>query len=173
MRQRLLSEEEHFGAFRKSLNIKFPFKVGPFIFKGKGSLAFIERLMENMDFIKYVNMNYDPHQVISLRKQANRNKPFEHQAIEGLAEMANLLQCTDRSKSDEETATQITEGAGILVRSLSEAESMDVDEEGPHKRTKLLQSGEIIYEEVSDGSKRVALVPLKAVQVSQFSFKST
>ena len=36
MRQRLLSEEEHFGAFRKSLNIKFPFKAGPFIFKGKG-----------------------------------------------------------------------------------------------------------------------------------------
>ena len=61
MRQRLLSEEEHFGAFRKSLNIKFPFKVGPFIFKGKGALACIERLMENMDFVKDVNMNYDPH----------------------------------------------------------------------------------------------------------------
>ena len=112
--------------------------------------------------------------MISLRKQANRNKPFEHQAIEGLAEMANLLQYTDRSKSDEETAAQITEGAGIVVkRSLSETESMDVDEEGPHKRTKLLQIGEIIDEEVSDGSKRGALVPLKAVQVSQFSFKST
>ena len=78
MRQRMLSEEEHFGAFRKYLNIKFPFKVGPFIFKGKGALAFIEKLMENMDFIKDVNMNYDPHQVISLRKQENKNKPFEH-----------------------------------------------------------------------------------------------
>ena len=64
----MLSEEEHFGAFRKSLNIQFPFKVGPFIFKGKGALPFIERLMENMDFIRDVNMNYDPHQVISLRK---------------------------------------------------------------------------------------------------------
>ena len=99
--------------------------------------------------------------------------------MEGLAEMANLLQCTDRSNSDEEThtipitATQITEGAGIVVkRSLSETESMDVDEDGPHKKAKLLESGEIADEEVSDGSKRVALVPMKAVQVSQFSFKN-
>ena len=70
-----------------------------------------------------------------MRKQANKNKPFEHQAIEGLDEVANLLQCTDRSNSDEEThtipitATQITKGAGIVFkRSLSETESMDVDE---------------------------------------------
>ena len=68
MRQRLLSEEDHFCAFKKSSNIKFPFKVGTFIFKSKGSLAFIEKLLENMDFIKDVNVNYDPHHVISLRK---------------------------------------------------------------------------------------------------------
>ena len=115
MRQRLLSEEEHFGAFKKYSSIKFPLKVGPFIFKGKGALDFTEKLLKNMDFIKDVNVNYDPHHVISLRKQANKNKPFEHQAIEGLAEMANLLQYTDRSDSDEGThatpvtATQITE----------------------------------------------------------------
>ena len=127
-----------------------------------------------MDFIKESNVNYDPHHVISLRKQENKNKPFEHQAIEGLAEMANLLQCTDRSKSDEETAAQITEVAGIVVkRTLSETECMDVDEEGPRKKAKLLQSGEIVDEEVSDGSKRGALVPLKAVQISQVSFKNT
>ena len=64
----MLSEEEYFGAFKKSSNIKFPFKVGPFIFKGKGALSFIEKLLENLDFIKYVNVNYDPHHVISLRK---------------------------------------------------------------------------------------------------------
>ena len=32
MRQRLHAEEEHFGAFKKSSNIKFPLKVGSFIF---------------------------------------------------------------------------------------------------------------------------------------------
>ena len=35
MRQRLCVEEEHFGAFKKSSNIKFSLKVGPFIFKKK------------------------------------------------------------------------------------------------------------------------------------------
>ena len=60
----------------------------------------------------------------------------------------------------------------MVKRSLSKAESMDVDEEGPHKRAKLFESGEIVDEEVSDGSKRVSLVPMKAVQVSQFSFEN-
>ena len=60
----------------------------------------------------------------------------------------------------------------MVKRSLSETESMDVDEDGPHKKAKLLKSGEIVDEEVSDGSKRVALVPMKAVQVSKFSFKN-
>ena len=180
MRQRLLSEEEHFGAFRKYLNIKFPFKVGPFIFKGKGALACIERLMENMDFVKDVNMNYDPHQVISLRKQANKNKPFEHQAVEGLAEMANLLQFTDESKTETEThpasrsEIQITEGVSVAVkRSLAEAENMEVDEETSRKKAKLLEGGDMVDEEMPSVSKKVALVPIKTVQVSQFSFKGS
>ena len=57
MRQRLLSEEEHFGAFKKSSNIKFPLKVGSFIFKSKGALIFIEKLLENMDFQKESKVN--------------------------------------------------------------------------------------------------------------------
>ena len=91
MRQRLLSEEEHFGAFKKSSNIKFPLKFGSFIFKSKGALVFIEKLLENMDFQKESKVNYDPYHVISLRKQANKNKPFEHQSVENLVEIANLL----------------------------------------------------------------------------------
>ena len=78
MRQRLQSEEEHFGAFKKSSNIKFPLKVGSFIFKRKGALVFIEKLLESMEFQKGPKINYDPHHVMSLRKQANKNKPFDH-----------------------------------------------------------------------------------------------
>ena len=37
MRQRLYAEGEHFGALKKSSNIKFPLKVGSFIFKNKGA----------------------------------------------------------------------------------------------------------------------------------------
>ena len=78
MRQRLQSEEEHFGAFKKSSNIKFPLKVGSFIFKSKGALVLIEKLLVGMEFKKEPKINYDPHHVISLRKQANKNKPFDH-----------------------------------------------------------------------------------------------
>ena len=141
-------------------------------------MVFVEKLLENMDFMKDPNVNYDPHQVISLRKQANRNKPFEHQVVEGLAEMANLLQFTDESKSDEEThpapgtTIQITEGVSVAVkRSLSDAESMEVDDEASHKKAKLLEDSEIVDDEVSGVFKNVSLVPMKTVQVNQFSFK--
>ena len=68
MRQRLQAEEEHFGAFKKSSNIKFPFKVGTFIFKNKGALMFIEKLLESMEFQRDQRVNYDPYHIISLRK---------------------------------------------------------------------------------------------------------
>ena len=50
MRQILYAEEDHFGAFKKSSNIKFPLKVGPFIFKNKSALMIVEKLLEIMDF---------------------------------------------------------------------------------------------------------------------------
>ena len=68
MRKRLQSEEEHFGAFKKSSNIKFPLKVGSFIFKSKGALVFIKKLLVGMDFKKEPTINYDPHHVMSLRQ---------------------------------------------------------------------------------------------------------
>ena len=45
MRQILCAEEEHFRAFKKSSNVKFPLKVHPFIFKNKSALLVIERLL--------------------------------------------------------------------------------------------------------------------------------
>ena len=50
MRQRLCAEEEHFGALKKSSNVKFPLKIGSFIFKNKSALLVIEKLLEAMDF---------------------------------------------------------------------------------------------------------------------------
>ena len=90
MRQRLCAEEEHFGAFKKSSNIKFPLKVGPFIFKNKSAMMVVEKLIEIMDFQKEQRINYEPHHIISQRKQSNKNKPFNHQVVEGLEEIANL-----------------------------------------------------------------------------------
>ena len=65
MRQRLYAEEEHFEAFKKYSNVKFPLKVGPFIFKNKSALLVIEKLLEVMDFQKEKKVNYDPHHIIS------------------------------------------------------------------------------------------------------------
>ena len=67
----------------------------------------------------------------------------------------------------------MTEGPNVLIkRSLSKIESMEVDEDGLHKKARLLQVGGVSSEEVSDDFKRVALIPMKSVQVNQFSFKS-
>ena len=90
MRQRLCVEEEHFGAFKRSLNVKFPLKVGLFIFKNKSALLVIEKLLDVMDFQKEQRINYDPHHIISQRKQSNKNKPFDHQVVKGLDKIANL-----------------------------------------------------------------------------------
>ena len=99
MRQRLCAEEEHFGAFKKSSNIKFPLKVGPFIFKNKSALMVVENLLEIMDFQKEQRINYDPHHIISQRKQSNKNKPFDHQVVEGLEEVAKYVLFCRKSRN--------------------------------------------------------------------------
>ena len=72
MRQRLYAKEEHFRAFKKSSNVKFPLKVGPFIFKNKSAMLVIEKLLQVMDFQKEEKVNYDPHHIISQRKQLKK-----------------------------------------------------------------------------------------------------
>ena len=90
MRKRLCADKEHFGAFKKYSNVKFSLKVGPFISKNKSAPLFIEKLLEVMDFQKEKRINYDPHHIISQRKQSNKNKPFDHQIVEGLDKISNL-----------------------------------------------------------------------------------
>ena len=42
-----------------------------------------------MGFYLGTTINYDPHQVISKRRHANNNKPFEHIEVDGIREVAN------------------------------------------------------------------------------------
>ena len=67
---------------------------------------FIEKLLERMEFQKEKGVNYDPHHIISLRKQANKNKPFDHQVIEGLNETANLFHFMEIPGSNENTSSR-------------------------------------------------------------------
>ena len=67
----------------------------------------------------------------------------------------------------------MTGGSNILIkRGLSEVESMEIDEDGPHKKAKLFQDDKMLSEVISDDLKGISLVPTKSVQVSQFSFES-
>ena len=117
---------------------------------------FIEKWLGSMEFQKEPRVNYDPHHIISLRKKENKNKPFDHQVIEGLSETANLSHFMEIPRSDESasvipvTVSQVTEGPNVLIkRSLSEIESMEVDEDGSQKKEKLFQVGGVLSEEIS------------------------
>ena len=63
--------------------------VGPFIIKRKVAFPVIESLIKEMRFQTTIAVNYDPLHIISIRKQVNKNKPFEHMEVEGLVESAN------------------------------------------------------------------------------------
>ena len=73
-----------------------------------------------MDFQKEQRINYDPHHIISQRKQSNKNKPFNHQVVEGLEEIANLSCFVESPGIDESrssgliTAVQAPRNPSIL-----------------------------------------------------------
>ena len=105
-------------------------------------------------------MNYDPYHIISLRKQANKNKPFDHQVVEGLNEAANLLHFMEILGSDENTSSipvavsQVIDVSNVLVkRSLFGVESMQIDEDVSHKKAKLFQDDKALREVISDDLK--------------------
>ena len=42
-----------------------------------------------MRFQAEAAINYDPHHIISIMRQVNKNNPFEHFEVAGLSEAAN------------------------------------------------------------------------------------
>ena len=50
-----------------------------------------------MGFSLGTAINYDPHQVISKRRQKNNNKPFEHSEVAGLKEAVNWEDYPDKA----------------------------------------------------------------------------
>ena len=97
LRQKLTMEEEHILNFSKSLDMKFPWEVGPFVLKSRYALPTIDNLLKSMGFSLGVAINYDPHQVISIRRQENKNKPFEHTEVAGIKEEANWEDYHDKA----------------------------------------------------------------------------
>ena len=101
-------------------------------------------------------MNYDQHQIISQRKELNKNKPFDHQIVEGLDKIANISNFEENIEVDEDRRDILVVAAQAYVNSsimnkmtLSEADGMDVDEDISNKKIKMHPQNElIILEEI-------------------------
>ena len=91
IRKNLILENEHFINFKKISEIKCPWLVVPLIIKSKLVVPVVDNLLNEMRFPTVAAVNYDPHHIISIRKQVNKNKPFEHQEVAGLVESANWM----------------------------------------------------------------------------------
>ena len=84
-----------------------------------------------------------------------------------------ILGSDENTSSRPVAVSQMSDSSNILIkRSLFEMESMEIDEYISHNKAKLSQDHKILSEVISGELKRVALVPKKYVQVSQFSFES-
>ena len=70
-----------------------------------------------MDFQKEEKVNYDPHHIISQRKQLNKNKPFDHQIVEGLDKMANLSNFEENTEANEDKRDKLAVTIQMSVNS--------------------------------------------------------
>ena len=93
IRQGFVAEDEHFLSSMKHVDIKFPWKVGPFTVKNKLSFPKVEFFLKEKCFDMEAAIDYDPHHIISSRRQANKRKPFKHVEVVGLAERENWKIC--------------------------------------------------------------------------------
>jgi hypothetical protein len=95
IRQRIISETEHFLNLRKASNLNFPFIIDPFIVKARSCLSQIQAKLKEFGFAQLQGKIYDPHQIISKRILMNKQIPYEHEQVEGFDKLENLEVCVD------------------------------------------------------------------------------
>ena len=61
IRKKLMVEEEHFVNFKKSLNLVFPWKLGPYTVRNRVALPLVSNSLRGMEFPQDQAINYDPH----------------------------------------------------------------------------------------------------------------
>ena len=101
IRKKFIVQNDQFINFKKSSEIKFPCVVFPFIIKSKVTFPVVDNLLKEMRFQTVVDVNYDPHHVISIRIQVNKNKPFEHQEVASLVESSNWMDYPQETWNEE------------------------------------------------------------------------
>ena len=75
----------------------------------------MESLLKEMRFQTVAVLNYDPHHVISIRRQVNKNKLFEHQEVEGLDESSNWIDYPQVTQSEEDMQQGSTSPPNMLI----------------------------------------------------------
>jgi hypothetical protein len=109
IRQRIISETEHFLKAHKASNLKFPFIVGPFVVKNKSCLPQIQSKLSEFGFTQLQGRKYDLHQIISKRRLVSKQGPYEHEHVEGFDKLANLETCVDMEVTLQHDQTKHTE----------------------------------------------------------------
>jgi hypothetical protein len=79
----------------RASNLEFPFFIGPFIVKSRSCLSQVQAKLTEFGFAQLQGRRYDPHQIISKRRQMNKSAPYEHEYVEGFDKLANLEVCVD------------------------------------------------------------------------------
>jgi hypothetical protein len=111
IRQRIISETEHFLKTHKASNLKFPFIIGPFVVKTRSCLPQIQAKLSGFGFTQLQGRKYDPHQIISKRRLMSRQGPYEHEHVEGFDELANRETCADMEVTLQPDQTQQIESS--------------------------------------------------------------
>ena len=132
-----------------------------------------------MDFQKEEKVNYDPHHIISQRKQLKKNKPFDHQIVEGLDKMENLSNFEENTEANEDKRDRLAVSVQTYVnssvmnkRTLSEGDCMDINEEISNKKIKTHPRDELTISEEIFSQDLKKMVPLQktSVQMHQYYF---
>jgi hypothetical protein len=95
IRHRIISEIENFLKLNKASNLKFPFIIGPFIFKARSCLSHIQANIKEFGFAQLQGRRCDPHRIISKRRLMKKQAPYEHEHVEGFDKSENLEVCAD------------------------------------------------------------------------------
>ena len=156
-RQRIISEDFHFGRAHKTSNFKFPVTLGPFTLKKKSCLTIIESYMCQFQFLLAPKVRYDPLHIIDNRRKRKSDDALEHVGLEGLNRIANNEEVFEGQSNVGlifEAFENIIESSGEVMqtpikeisqhkRTASDMEAMDIDESCSKKKIKLTKGKEI------------------------------
>jgi len=84
IRQVFFSDKEHFSGKKQATIFKLPQQIGPFLAKSRSTVEYVEKILQQMHFLKATKWVYSPHGLISFRKHDKERGNYVHQKDEFL-----------------------------------------------------------------------------------------